>query len=66
MRRIPAVGSRSLACTTPLRKSTNLSITKSSPTVANGVVYIGGSFGGLCAFAGADGCAPPFMGRRRG
>ena len=43
-------------------------------TEHHGVIANGGepcrlhrrSFGGLCAFAGANGCAPPFMGSWRG
>ena len=65
----PAAGCGTQYCTTPLWKSTPLSIIESSPTVANGVVYVG-SDEGIYAFdaqgCGAAVCEPLWIGRTEG
>src|SRR4029453_17037661 len=56
-----AAGCGSPVCTTPLWQSPPLSIVDSSPTVANGVVYVGSGLvspNGVYAFA-AKGCGAP-------
>src|SRR4029079_17337559 len=63
----PAAGCGGPICTTPLWRSTALSITESAPTVKDGIVYVGSYQGGVYAFdahgCGAAECAPLWVGR---
>ena len=65
-----AAGCGNPVCTTPLWKSTHLSILDSSPTVKGGVVYVGSFDTGVYAFdaagCGAEECEPLWVGQTTG